>query len=265
MSEVQWIKFYVNILTNPKIKRIRRMPGGDTIALIWAYLLAQAGDSNKDGAIYFTDEIPYSADEFAVQYDFELDTTRLAVKTFEKFGMIGVFDGIIYIKNWEKYQSIDGLDKIRKQNSERQRIFKEKKKLQLSNVTDNVTTNAEVTHGNATDIELELDLDIDIKEIGKKQSRFTPPTTEEVKQYCLERANNVDSERFIDFYTSKGWMIGKNKMKDWKAGVRNWEKKDKETATNKPKTNNKFKNFKEREYDFDELEKKLQNKQNGGN
>lgn len=62
-----------------------------------------------------------------------------------------------------------------------------------------------------------------------KSTRFTPPTLEEVQAYCIERGNNVDAERFIDFYSSKGWMVGKNKMKDWKAAVRNWEKRDKPT------------------------------------
>ena len=57
--------------------------------------------------------------------------------------------------------------------------------------------------------------------------RFTPPTLQEVKAYCIERGNTVDPERFVDFYESKGWMVGKNKMKDWKAAVRTWEQKDK--------------------------------------
>ena len=56
--------------------------------------------------------------------------------------------------------------------------------------------------------------------------RFTPPTVEEVKNYCQSRNNHVDAVRFVDFYASKGWMIGKNKMKDWKAAVRTWEQKD---------------------------------------
>lgn len=55
---------------------------------------------------------------------------------------------------------------------------------------------------------------------------FKAPSVDEVKEYCLERRNNVDSEKFVDFYTAKGWMIGKNKVKDWKACVRTWEKKD---------------------------------------
>lgn len=57
-----------------------------------------------------------------------------------------------------------------------------------------------------------------------KRNRFTPPTLEEVKAYCTDRNNNVDAERFIDYYTSNGWMVGKNKMKDWKASVRTWER-----------------------------------------
>lgn len=58
--------------------------------------------------------------------------------------------------------------------------------------------------------------------------RFTPPTLQEVQVYCMNRHNNVDPEKFIDFYSAKGWMIGKNKMKDWKAAVRTWEKGERE-------------------------------------
>ena len=59
-----------------------------------------------------------------------------------------------------------------------------------------------------------------------KRKRFVPPTFEEVKEYCQERNNNVDAVRFIDYYTSNGWQVGRNKMKDWKAAVRTWEKQD---------------------------------------
>lgn len=56
------------------------------------------------------------------------------------------------------------------------------------------------------------------------RTRFIPPKIEEVQAYCKERNNNVDAERFIDYYTSNGWMVGKNKMKDWKSAVRTWER-----------------------------------------
>lgn len=64
----------------------------------------------------------------------------------------------------------------------------------------------------------------------EKAKRFYPPTLDEVKQYCEERKNNIDPMAFIDFYSSKGWMIGKNRMKDWKAAVRTWERKRKEQS-----------------------------------
>ena len=62
------------------------------------------------------------------------------------------------------------------------------------------------------------------KDRNKTPSVFVPPTLDEVSEYCRERGNRVDPEKWFDFYASKGWMIGKNKMKDWKAAVRTWEK-----------------------------------------
>lgn len=66
----------------------------------------------------------------------------------------------------------------------------------------------------------------DTKKREGHSARFTPPTVDEVRCYCLERNNNIDAEQFVDFYESKGWMVGKNKMKDWKSCVRTWEKRD---------------------------------------
>ena len=62
---------------------------------------------------------------------------------------------------------------------------------------------------------------------------FVKPTLEEVKEYCRSRNNNVDPERFYDFYESNGWKVGKNPMRDWKAAVRTWEKREKEIAPRK--------------------------------
>jgi len=61
----------------------------------------------------------------------------------------------------------------------------------------------------------------------KPVKRFIPPTVEEVFNYCNERCNNVDAQNFVDHYTSNGWLVGKNKVKDWKACVRTWEKNSK--------------------------------------
>ena len=57
----------------------------------------------------------------------------------------------------------------------------------------------------------------------KPKKRFTPPTVDEVRAYCLERGNTIDPQKFVDYYETAGWMRGKNKIKDWKACVRTWE------------------------------------------
>lgn len=63
------------------------------------------------------------------------------------------------------------------------------------------------------------------KDKKEKNEKNIPPKIEDVKSYCIERGNNVDPNRWYDFYCSKGWMVGKNKMRDWKAAVRTWEEK----------------------------------------
>ena len=65
-------------------------------------------------------------------------------------------------------------------------------------------------------------------ESAPTSQRFVAPSVTEVKQYIEEKGYHVDAEQFVDFYDSKGWMVGKNKMKDWKASVRTWEKKVKQ-------------------------------------
>lgn len=94
--------------------------------------------------------------------------------------------------------------------------------------------------------------------VNVKDKIFRPPTVEEVRAYCVDRGNDIDAQSFVDFYESKGWMIGKNKMKDWKACVRTWERngtKTRQESTAKPVKN--LNNFERRRYDMDALEKQL--------
>ena len=80
----------------------------------------------------------------------------------------------------------------------------------LKNYTDN--TNININNNNIT--------------YSNKKALFKKPTLDSVKSYCIERNNNIDAEAFLDFYESKDWKIGKNKMKDWKAAVRTWERRE---------------------------------------
>lgn len=71
---------------------------------------------------------------------------------------------------------------------------------------------------------LKKDISNEISQKSTRQKKFVPPTVEEVAAYCLERKNKVDAAYFVDHYTSNGWKVGKQNMKDWKAAVRTWEK-----------------------------------------
>ena len=97
------------------------------------------------------------------------------------------------------------------------------------------------------------DIDKDLKEKTTKREKFKKPTLEEVREYCLVRQNKVDPEQFIDFYESKGWKVGDQCMKDWKAAVRTWEKRDKP----KGKPPDKWQPQNQRSYDYDNLERSL--------
>ncbi len=66
----------------------------------------------------------------------------------------------------------------------------------------------------------------------KREVAFAPPSLSEVSEYCKERNNGIEANNFIDFYSSKGWMVGKNKMKDWRACVRTWEGRNSKESTN---------------------------------
>ena len=106
--------------------------------------------------------------------------------------------------------------------------------------------------------EYEYDNDNDLLKENTKRKVFSTPTVDDVRAYCLERNNKVDPQQFVDFYESKGWMIGKNKMKDWKAAVRTWERSETKTRQGEiaklTKDNN---NFERRRYDMDKLERQL--------
>lgn len=67
---------------------------------------------------------------------------------------------------------------------------------------------------------------LEITSRNTREKRFTPPSIDEVAAYCRERGNRIDPEQFIDFYTAKGWKVGSQPMKDWKAAIRTWEKRD---------------------------------------
>jgi predicted phage replisome organizer len=172
MAEVKWIKLSTNMFEDEKIRLIESLPEADTILIIWVKLLAQAGKTNASGYIYLSERIPFTDEMLATIFNRPIGTVRLALKTFEQFGMIEINDDhFISIANWEKHQNIDGLEKIRQQTKKRVADHRQKKREMLLEQNCNVT----VTRGNATDIEEDIDKEIDKeKEISNSNENQFP-------------------------------------------------------------------------------------------
>ena len=231
MADVKWIKITTDMFDNRKIKHLRRLPDGNNIVLIWVMLLTMAGRCNAGGMIFLTENIPYTPKMLADELGFEENTVKLAINALEQLNMIVSDNGVFSIAGWDEHQNVDGMEKVRELGKIRQAKFKERKKLISGNVSGNVTDNVTVTLGNALDIDEERDIRntlVNKSVIGEKPTRFIPPSVDEVRTYCTERGNGVDAERFVDYYTARGWLAGKSKMKDWKAAVRTWERNDRE-------------------------------------
>jgi predicted phage replisome organizer len=168
-ADVKWIKIVTDIFDDEKILLIEQMPDADTIIVIWFKLLCLAGKTNNGGVLMLSDKIPYTEEMLATIFRRPINTVRLALRVFEKYGMIEIIDNVITIPNWEKHQSIDQLEKIRTQTRLRVQKYRNKQKLLCNSTTGNVT----VTFGNATDKEEDKDIDIDIERERRERRENT--------------------------------------------------------------------------------------------
>lgn len=132
-------------------------------------------------------------------------------------------------KNEERYQkTVESRREAGKKGGRpKANAFEEKQKKQM------VFSESKGKQKNPDNEDVYVDDYVDTNVSKKISVRFTPPTTEEVREYIREKGYNVDAEKFVDFYESKGWMVGKNKMKDWKASVRTWARSQREEKTAK--------------------------------
>lgn len=135
MADIKWIKISTDIFDNRKIKQIEHMPEGDALIVVWLKLLILAGDTNDGGQVYLTREIPYTEPLLANQFNRPLSLIQLALHTFEQFEMIEIIDDIIHISNWEKYQNIDGMERIKEQNRLRKQAQRERERIAMNDVT----------------------------------------------------------------------------------------------------------------------------------
>ena len=140
MSDVKWIKIATDIFDDEKILLVESMPDADAIIVIWFKLLCLAGKQNNSGVFMLNDRIPYTDEMLATIFRRNVNTVRLALATFEQYGMIEIVNNTITIPNWDKHQQLDALEKSRAKTKARVERFREKQKLLLAAQTDcNVT------------------------------------------------------------------------------------------------------------------------------
>lgn len=170
----------------------------------------------------------------ATDDDFKL----LVAKSF-----VILFDsGIIVIKHWKMHNYIQS-DRYKPTDYIEEKSMlglKKNKSYTLSEIEMDTKCIQDVSVGKDRlgKDSIDKDNNIIVDKPQEKVKKFVPPTVEEVKNYCDERNNGIDAEAFVAFYDSKGWMIGKNKMKSWKSAVITWEKSRKGNINAKPERRN---------------------------
>lgn len=159
----EWIKLSTGMFENRKIKQIEVAPNGKKILLLWVRLLCLAGSINDGGEIYIAAGKPYTVEGLAVELNEAKALVKKALELFEDYGMISYnANGCIVLTGWEKHQNVEGLDRIKEQNRERVRRYRQSKcnadvtdnneeKVTPCNVTSNVTETPEVTPCNVTE------------------------------------------------------------------------------------------------------------------
>lgn len=238
-----WFKLKKDFFKRHDIRILESMQDGEKIVLFYLKLLCESVD--HDGALRFSDTVPYTPQMLASVTGTELSVVTRALDILQELELL-----VIDKKSTMHMMNIENMfdSAVDNDNANRQRRYRQKKKAvtePLRKVTDSVTkSNAGVTEGvtkNNQSIELEKELDIELElekelELSNKKkcaveparrartaAPFKKPTIEEVSEYCKERGNKVNPQAFCDFYEAVGWRIGNKPMKDWRACVRTWE------------------------------------------
>ena len=230
-----WLKLKDDFFRDKRIKKLRRIAGGDTYTVI--YLKMQLLSIKNNGVLIYEGIEDTFAEELALELDEDTENVKVTLAFLHGNGMLEETDTNHFLMT-ETIKCIGS----ESTSAERVRRHREKKAQQALQCNTNVIPcNTEIEK--EKDIEIDIDIEIE-KEIEKentkgKAKRFTKPTLAEVQAYCNERNNNVDAEHFYDYYEANGWKVGKNSMKDWKASVRTWERngydsKPKATTAQKP-------------------------------
>ena len=272
MADVKWIKITTDVFDDEKILLIESLPDAYSIIVVWFKLLCLAGKQNNSG-VFLLGKIAYTDKMLATIFRMKESTVTMALQTFEQFGMVEIIDGVITIPNWNKHQTLDAYEK----KKERDRIYQQERraaqKALITNTSekssDSNTTQSSYVVISDKDIDKEIEEDIDnnilpaptkkTKVVKHKYGEYSNVllTTEELEKLqneypdCDERI-----ERLSSYVASTGKVY-----KSHYATIRNWARKDAEKpkvqVKAKTQAKNKFNDFPQREYDYEEIERQL--------
>ena len=191
MADVTWIKLYIDMFDKRKIKKLRRLPAGNELLLIWIMLLAIAGKCNAGGMIFITESVPFTEEDLADELGFEVSTIKLALQAFEQLDMISrTENGFINVDGWEEHQNTDKLAEIREQN----RLRKQKQRENQKQLAD-ASRDSHVTCHSGHALEEEREEDIDKEK--------------DIHSFILEKNFDEENDFESDQRTALGGELGK--------------------------------------------------------
>jgi len=163
----------------------------------------------------------------------------LAIRDIVRYGCFGEMPDFYYDRDGGIEAMFEGI-KMQIDNAKSKRLINQnngrkggapkgnRNAAKQPNSTENNPIQPNSTENNPNDNVYDNDKDNVNGKIGQTAKRFTPPSLEDIQAYCSEMGYSFDPQRFLDFYESKGWMVGKTKMKDWKAALRGWNSRQSE-------------------------------------
>jgi predicted phage replisome organizer len=213
-----WLKLKRDFFKRHDMRIIESQENGSLYILFYLKLLVESLDHN--GKLRFSDTIPYDEKMLATITGTNIDIVRTAIRIFADLGMMCLLDDGTY--HLMQVEAMTGSESVW---AEKKRNYRTNKDLKIDE--DNVRTKKGLVR------QENRVKSIDNSSSGKVKSHFVVPTTSEVAEYCNSRNNGIDSEAFHAHYEATGWMIGKAKMKNWKAAVITWEKRNREYGGDK--------------------------------
>lgn len=197
-SDVKWIKICSDIFDDEKIMLIENLPSADSIIVIWFKLLCLAGKNNNSGVFILNDKIAYTDEMLATVFRRDINTVRLALKTFENYGMIEIVSSVYTIPNWGKYQN---LDKIEQKSQYMRNYMQEYRKKQKDKIE--CKTNSKL-YGKANSKTNVSSAEVYNKELDKKELDNKEKEIEEENDLIVSKdtIRQTDVQRIITEWNS---------------------------------------------------------------